>query len=446
MKKKIFLFVLSLWAIAFIVSCDESTIVGGDILNDEAIDVVFTDTTTIHTGTILGRPINSGRLNANTYMVGVLNDPVFGTTTSDLYLGIQVLDDGPNFRRRSIDSMVLAIAFDTSGFYGEKDAVYDFRLFRTSELIKEDTTFSDETLPLQTPALTTINNKFISPDDTLNFFEPVLDSLVTLVPHFRLPIFPTLGINIFDQVLDIEDDVDLLEVFPALYLEGIPDRSAMMGLSVGNSSRLGDFNKLLIYMKDSIDNPELYEFRFRIDRFSNFEHDYTGSPVEQFIDGTEEAGDSLFFVQGMAGLNGTIDISAVQQYSGFLINKAEIELTVAEMPEYDLENYPPISIYGANYELESGSLLAIQDLDLIREFGFEAFGGELFEEEINGEKVMKLKFNVTNHVKNYIENPMIGSKIVLNSLFDSETPNRTVFYGAGHSKYPAKLNISFTKP
>lgn len=199
-------------------------------------------------------------------------------------------------------------------------------------------------------------------------------------------------------------------------------------------------------MKDSIDNPELYEFRFRIDRFSNFEHDYTGSPVEQFIDGTEEAGDSLFFVQGMAGLNGTIDISAVQQYSGFLINKAEIELTVAEMPEYDLENYPPISIYGANYELESGSLLAIQDLDLIREFGFEAFGGELFEEEINGEKVMKLKFNVTNHVKNYIENPMIGSKIVLNSLFDSETPNRTVFYGAGHSKYPAKLNISFTKP
>ena len=57
----------------------------------------------------------------------------------------------------------------------------------------------------------------------------------------------------------------------------------------------------------------------------------------------------------------------------------------------------------------------------------------------------KVKFNVTNHVINFMEDPTIGGKIILTAFFESETPNRTVFYGAGHSRYPAKLNLAFTK-
>ena len=445
MKKHfLILFVAFLASIVYI-SCDETALVGGDILDDETIDYIFNDTTTISTRTILGRPVNSGRLSSNTYMIGAIDDPIFGKVTSDLYIGLQVLDEGPNFNNRDIDSMVLAIAYDTLGFYGEPDAFFDFELYRTTEPIKEDTTFSDESLPIETFPLSDVDGKFISPNDTLEIIDPALDSMVNLIPHFRLPILPTFGVDFFTQIKFVQDDPSLLNVVPAFYLNGVPDRSAMMGLSVGNTNRLGDFNKLLVYMKDSMDSPELYEFRFRVDRFSHFEHDYAGSEVESFLNGTAD-GDSLFFVQGMGGVNGVIDISNVLQYKDFLINKAEIELTLVEDSRYNLDLYPPLENYGASFVNEDDILIVIQDLSLVSDFGLGVFGGQLFEEIVDGEVLKKVKFNITNHVKNYIADPMIGGEIIINSLLDSETPGRTVFYGAGHSKYPAKLNISFTKP
>lgn len=445
MRRNFFFLCVAILASVVYLSCDDTAIVGGDLLDDEVINYEFNDTTTIHTSTITGRPVNSGRLSSNTFMVGRLDDPIFGITTSDLYFALQVLDQGPNYSNRTIDSMVLAIAYDTLGFYGEPDAFIDFKLFRTEETIKEDTTFSDETLPIEVTPIATVNDKFISPFDTLVIFDPAIDTTSSLIPHFRLPILPTFGVDFFTQIKFAIDDESLLSVVPALYLNGVPDRSSMMGLSVGNSNRLGDFNKLLVYLTDSIGGKELYEYRFRIDRFSHFDHDYSGSEVELFLDNPEE-GDSLFFVQGMGGVNGLIDISGALQYQDFLINKAEIELTINEDSRYNPEGYPPLKNYGASYEVEDSILISVQDLNLVSDFGLEVFGGEIFEEIIDGVTLKKVKINITNHIKNYLENPLIGGQIIITSLLDSETPERTVFYGAGHSKYPAKLNISFTKP
>ena len=444
MKKNLILFALSIWAAFVLVRCDDSTIVGGDLLNGEAIDLVFTDTTTIHTSTTLGKVVNSGRLSANTYMVGVLDDPIFGITTSDLYLGIQVIDEGPNYIGKEIDSMVMSLAYDSLGFYGNRSSLFDFELYRTTEIIKEDTTFSDEVLPIETTPIANEMNKVVSLTDSVFVIDPETDSLLIGIPHFRMRINPSFGINFFDLMRFVSDDASLLGVVPALYLNGVPNRSAMAGFSVGNSERLGDLNKFIVYMTDTLGVKSTYDFRYRVDRFSHFEHDYAGSPVSDFID-NEEIGDSLFFVQGMAGVNGVIDISNVLQYKDFLVNKAEIELTVAEDPEYQLDLYPPIELYGASFEGSEGRLVALQDLELISEFGLPVFGGELFEEEVDGIMLKKVKFNITNHVINFIDDPTIGGKIILSAFFESETPNRTVFYGAGHSRYPAKLNIAFTK-
>jgi len=445
MRRNFYFLYVAILASMVYLSCDETAIVGGDLLDDETINYEFNDTTGIYTKTILGQPVNSGRLSSNTFMVGRLDDPIFGITKSDLYLALQILNQPPNYSNKTIDSMVLAIAYDTSGFYGKEGAIFDFELYRTEALIKEDTTFSNETLPIEPFSIATVEDMFISPNDTLLIFDPALDTTSLLIPHFRLPILPVFGIDFFAQMKFAVDDEALLSVVPALYLSGEPDRSSMMGLSVGNTNRLGDFNKLLMYITDSIGNKELYEYRFRIDRFSNFEHDYSGSEVEYFLDNPEE-GDSLFFVQGMAGVKGAIDISGVLQYKDYLINKAEIELTINEDPRYNLECYPPIANYGASYEFEDSILISIQDLNLVSDFGLEVFGGQIVEEVVDGATVKKVKMNITNHVKNYIDNPLIGGEIIITSLLESETPGRTVFYGAGHSKYPAKLNISFTKP
>ena len=103
MKKNFFLLFAILTISAIYLSCDETAIVGSGILDDESLDYNFNDTTTIHTRTILGRPVNSGRLSANTFMVGALDDPIFGKSTSDVYLGLQVLEQAPIFDGRTFE-------------------------------------------------------------------------------------------------------------------------------------------------------------------------------------------------------------------------------------------------------------------------------------------------------------------------------------------------------
>lgn len=447
MKKYLLSVTLIIGVGILLVQCDESTIIGSDFLSEEAIDFQFTDTFTIHTFTQRGIPVNSGRVSANTYMIGALDDPIFGKTNSDIYFGIQVLDDGPMFENQIIDSMVLIIAYDSLGFYGKQDARFDFELFKTTERINEDTTFSDEVLDIESEPLASELNKYLSVRDTIFTFDPVEDTSIVLQPHFRMKILPQFGINIFTLFKLVTDDESLLSLIPALYLKGTPDRSAMAGLSIGNTNRLGDLNKLTLFFTNTEnDLKTIYDFRFRIDKFSTFTHDYTGSQVEPFLDNKTD-GDSLFFVQGMAGVNGVVDISNALQLKDYLINKAELELTVAEDSEYNLECYPPIELFAASYEGIEGNRIAIQDLDLISTGGLGVFGGNMVEEiGPNGEMVRKVIINITNHIKNYINDPSIGGEILLSPFFDSETPNRTVFYGAGHSMFPAKVNISFTKP
>ena len=447
MKKYLLSVTLIIGVGILLVQCDESTIIGSDFLSEEAIDFQITDTVTIHTFTQRGSPVNSGRVAANIYMLGALDDPIFGKTNSDIYFGIQVIDDGPLFENQIIDSMVLIIAYDTLGFYGKQDARFDVELFKTTERINEDTTYSDATLELENFSIAEEFDKRLSPTDSIFTFDPIEDTTVVLLPHFRMKIVPQFGIDLFTLLKFVSDDESLLSIIPALYLKGNPDRSAMAGLSIGNANRLGDFNRLTLFFTNTEDESKsLYDFRFRIDRFSTFTHDYTGSQVEPFLDNKTD-GDSLFFVQGMAGVNGVVDISNVMHLKDYLINKAELELTVSEDSEYNLECYPPIELFAASYEGPEGNRIAIQDLDLINSGGLGVFGGEMVEEMgPNGEMVRKVVINITNHVKNYIEDPSIGGEILLSPFFDSETPNRTVFYGAGHSMFPAKMNISFTKP
>ncbi len=428
-------------------SCDETSLVGSDLLDSESIDIEFTDTTTLRTRTIPGDSINTGRLTANTYLLGELNDPIFGRSYSDIYFAINVIDDGPRFRTSTFDSAVVAIAYDTSGFYGNLDAVWDLELFQTTQRINLDTTWSNETLEVDPVPISTAYGRKLAPGDTIMIGDHINDTILPSLAHLRLRLNDDYGEELFEAFKTIEGDEDLLNFIPGLYLRASVDRSAMAGLGIGPNERLGDFNALVVYYTEEDGDQNVYQFRFREDRFAHFEHDYSGTPIETFVN-NPDMGDSLFFVQGMAGVNGIIDISNVLQFEDKLINKAEIELVIATGSEFNTNLYDPLSLYGARYEVEDGLKINIQDLEyvLANALPFGVFDGEIESEEENGETLLKLRFNITNHVKNFIVNPSFGGELILISLTNSERPNRTVFYGGGHSQYRAKLNLAFTNP
>ena len=53
--------------------------------------------------------------------------------------------------------------------------------------------------------------------------------------------------------------------------------------------------------------------------------------------------------------------------------------------------------------------------------------------------------NITNHIKKAVKDSTYNADIYLNVLTETGNPKRVVLFGANHSTYPMKLNITYTK-
>ncbi len=443
---------ITFWAIVILgltaYGCNDSTLIGNDLLDDQAIDLDFTDTITLKTSTISGVPINTDLIGSDTYMVGDLEDPIFGTSKSDLYFSILALDssDPWNFANDDLDSIVLSFAIDSFGVYGKNPDIYRLEVFEGIETLPFDTILSDQTFAVL-PDPISIFEDSIDVSETLDIFVPEIDTTIEFAYHVRMKMNDAFSNKLFTALNILEDNAGLTGFLPSLYLSATSEGASFLGLSIGQGERVGDFNKLSIYTTDR-DNgrPDQYDFRFGIDRSSNFVYDYSASLVEASID-NPVADDEFFFVQGMAGVRGVIDISAIDNFrKDVLINKMELELVIADDPEFMTDCFPPIPSYQMYYETENG-FVQISDFQNAIGFGAGIFGGVVEEEVLStGETVKKVRINVTNHIKQFLADPTIGGEIIISSFSEAETPHRTVFYGAGHSRFAPKLNISFTKP
>jgi len=60
-------------------------------------------------------------------------------------------------------------------------------------------------------------------------------------------------------------------------------------------------------------------------------------------------------------------------------------------------------------------------------------------------QVKKYTLNITNHIKSALKDNTYNSDLYIGILTESETPHRAVLFGAGHSQYPMKLKITYTK-
>ncbi len=444
--------IITLWVIVIVsltsYSCNDTTFIGSDLLDDQAIGLDFTDTITLKTSTISGVPINTNDISAETYIVGDLEDPIFGTSTSDLYFSILALDlTNPwNFTNDDLDSIVLTIAVDTFGVYGKNPDKYTLELFEGVETLPSDTILSDQTFTIL-PDPISVFNKTIDISDSINVYVPDIDTTMNFEYHIRMILNDAFSNKLFNELKSIDDNEELTSFLPSLYLSATSEDASLLGLSVGLTERIGDFNQVLVYTTDRETNQrKQYDFRFEINRASNFVNDYSGSLVENSID-NPDADDEFFYVQGMAGVRGVVDISAVDNFrKDVLINKVELELTIAEDAAFMTDCFLPIQSFQMYYDSEDG-FMQITDFRNALGFGGGLFGG-IIEEEVltTGETVKRVKMNITNHVKEFLDDTTIGGEIIISSFSEAQTPNRTVFYGAGHSRFAPKLNISFTKP
>lgn len=436
------------------VSCNDPSQLGADLFANDALNVNFTDTLKINAAT---EPVDSALVYtpaAGSYYVDLLlgnvTDPLFGNTDARIYTQLTTSGTIPDVS-----------AVDTFGAY--------FELVYTAKRVYGDT-MTPQTVSIRRLA-DTITNKAIYSNEKRRTESTVLGSLTfTPKPNTTEPLikivkddtgketsrdttYPTPRIRIpinkdFIRQLSALDSTTQLSF--TSWLKGLEirvDNPTNCLLAFDLSGTSPNISGLSIYYKKASDTT-LYTYTFPVANlihYTNFNLGYASAPIKSFLN-NQSKGDSLLFVQGMAGSDVKIEFPNLKNLGNVVINKAELELTVADNSQ--TETFAPIE----QMTLKTAQYGATKDLALDAAFTatntvyekLTSAGGSIRTETVNGTNLYKYYINLSAHLQLMLSGKQ-GTVLYLTPHLKEQKGSRVVIYGPKHSKYRAKLNVTYTK-
>ncbi len=444
MKKILFALVLFLPAVFWISSCTKPTLVGSELLDQDEADLRFTDTLTLRAVTIKEDSIQTFNLDNpfNSFPCGYFQDPLLGTVRAEIYAQFREGSlDPPVFEDPRLDSLVLTLAIDTLGTYGRFNEPYEIEIRRIVEELDNEMEYtSDMTFDLDmTPLGQIVENVDLALPDSflLNVQGEKQEALFVEV---RLD--DQLGLDMFDTTWYAEGA--FIQQLRGLHIS-IANSNPTEGML--NFDMNATFSRLRLFYRNVTSEPDtvasVYDFNISgttTPRHVNLQHDFSTGIVDPFFD-DQTLGDSLVFLQSMAGPNVELEIPFFDDLGNIVVNKAELEFFAALLPGDSELVFPPdlqLIIAAKNDEDE---LIVVDDVFL----NPVAFGGVPEEVEVDGETVVKYNMNVAAYLNTLLADGNANSpKLILRSAFKQERANRVVLYGPGHSRFPAKLNLTYT--
>jgi hypothetical protein len=426
-------------------SCNRSSIIGADIIpSEDNINVAYSDTislkaTTEEEGRTKVYDTNAA-LQPVRYMAGYVNDPVFGTYSSDIYTQFELLTTSPDFTDAIFDSVILSLAYDVDGLYGDLDQQFNLKVYEVNELMSPGFNYySDTTFGIASSPLADVT--FIpAPNDSL-----YVDSTTTLRPQIRVSLDNSFGQNFLTQTDSTTFSND--DFFTTNFLNGIK----LEGSSTSNTSILS-FDLLDASTKVDLHytvNGEAKVFTLRVKSGStkvmNFNHDYSSSEVINFIDDVTK-GDSLAFIQSMEGLNIKVDMPYIENIQNIIVNRADLVVKVAQ--DADNDEYPLPEQLVLLRKTDAGDLVIIEDVivSLSRTSTINGiFGGSVEENSSTGTTIKEYRMNISGYLQDVIDGQFLNNSLYISTYRRIDAPNRLILGGANHSQYPMKIELTYTK-
>lgn len=443
--------------LAILVSCSDPTQVGSQLLDDDRAEVDFTDsirleaTTEQLDTTLIYLP---GFLIVDNYLLGKYTDPVFGQVDHSVYFRFRLLNDFggeviPEFRGQPIDSMVLVLPLDSTlaANYGNITEPITVDLFElsdtllTDQRLTSDVRFATQDMPL-------LSETFV-PD----FSERLVTTQATAVvqqdslaaPHLRFRM-PQSFIDRMNTSLNLSSDSLLRQIdgFPGFWLRVSSTSGGVIDLDLQEN-----FGGLYTHYRLGGDTTEVYQFPLA-NRYSSYSHDYSGSFVEPFIG--QPTGDSLAFIQGAAGLCTRIELSGLEGLRGQLVNQAELEVFVRDLPQADTATYVLPEQFLLLYPLENGTLAPVTDIQVSLPQFQIIFGGQ--PQIVDGGTIYRMDLSV--HMQRIIDETndvpptlyLVNSRLLASStllLPVGDIPSRVVLAGPNAVNHPMRLKVAFTR-
>ncbi len=435
-------------SILILQSCQDSILVGEELLGDEKLVLAFNDSLKLSSTTIPGERVVTHRpgVDSRTYILGDLKDATFGNVSSSVYLSNILASPKPIYTGNiRFDSLVLVLAYDTLGNYGDIKPTHKIEVFQLeNSFSKTDTFYSDSKFDFNATPLISKEIK-INTRDSVSYLDHVTGKIVKKRAHLRLRLNDAFGQMLMSDTTLTKNDTLFSAFMKGFYIKSTPvSGSSTFGLNLNNTSLATQdgINKLIMYYTVNDTLEKEYQYPIHPTTINSYVNDRTGSQVENFINGTN-SGDSLSFIQGAGGVKTKVKFDDLSFLKDKLINKVILDVYVSDVAG-GFSLYPAPTQLIANYKNASGKLQLIQDISQLTTQGVnfvQVFGGSV----TGTGGLRKYSLNITNHIKNALKDNNYNSDLYLNILTESETVRRAVIYGAKHSTFPMKLNISYTK-
>ncbi|WP_116124857.1 DUF4270 family protein [Lewinella sp. IMCC34183] len=383
-----------------LLACTDPITVGSELLVTdratvgEITDIPFT-TRVVTEDSLLAYDGTVSYVPPSPFTFGSLQDPEFGTTRHGVYLTPRLprnasqLPVVPPYARLvnvTIDSAVVILPIDTvRGFYGP-GREFPVRATQISEAVSFTERFYN-TIFLPTGQTNVAANATFSATATPTL---VRDTAITkpelLRPHARIRLSDDFARQI--GALGPENyafDSTFRDAFAGLYLAPDGPSNSLVTFAPTEGQNETPYSGFNFYYRDSTGRAAVYRIGF-LQALPANSYDFDGSLAGTLLDSTTS--NTLVAVAGQSGLMTEINLGDISELRGRVINRAELEIPVADVEGVSYTDYPlPTRLELFYRATPDGPLLSIADrLELARTRAIPAnilffMGGQLRTED-----------------------------------------------------------------
>ncbi|WMX15684.1 DUF4270 family protein [Aureispira sp. CCB-E] len=423
--------------------CSKSSEIGLSLVEQEQSDILYTDTCTIKLTTQEADPIETS--NRTVMTCGSYTDTEWGESVASIYMNFRLNNTGAVFPNAVFDSLVLSLAYEDVGHYGEfrtnkpATVTQSWEIARVLENIEEGTVYKSDKTFMTDGNLLKSNFQF-KPNDTLK----ITSGSTTLDPHLRIRLDDQAGIDLGELFLNPQSTgVDIYESNTKFkdWFKGIhirPSSNNPTNASIVRFKSKNALTKLTLHYTDTSNSGSVaktFEFLTNEDAevVSSFNHTHPTTLTDNLTT------DTVVYVQGLDGLHTKVVFPYVGNLGNVIINKAELVFPVADT---GTNAFPePIQLVAKIKDL-GGNLVVVDDIvtSINRAQSYFLFGGVL---EDTGNKNLVYRMFISEEMQAIVNGTTLERAIYL-TLPSALDPERVSLMNEKSIK-GAKLYLTYTK-
>lgn len=411
-----------------IISCkkDKKTIGEGALPPGTTLESDGIDTFSLRTYSISVDSVPSTNPQFN--LLGMYNDPEVGVVEASFFTQLQMSSlntDFGDFADITIDSVVLA--FNYGGYYGTPTE----QLFEVYELdadLSPDSTYYQfSSLPTKPANLVPTGNNegLITPEP----LEPTVVGNDTIDPQLRIPLEPSLGMDLLQLADGTSDNETFIEQFKGLNVKvNVPTPMAGQG-SILYLASSNAASKMTVYFQVAGETePTSFDFVItnELIDFNRMEFDASGSNLEQVFNDTV-LGQESYFAQAFQA-RAKIEFPTIEDIpENAILHDATLELPISYFTGSDFYPSSDVTIGAKLFPDDDQIFLILNNVPY-------------------NQQKRAYVFNLRPYIQNILNGDVINDGIIVSPRFFNTSTERMVFNGQEtNNKSKPKLNVVYTE-